>query len=74
MADPQYMGYVDADTSNSLIPPSKWLPNRIVKITDNPWQQYNALRAWDKDGVGGIRNVKLEKITTKIVKIEHVED
>lgn len=31
------------------------------KITDNPWQQYNQLKAWAESREQPIRNVKLEQ-------------
>lgn len=35
--------------------------HRTEKITDNPWQQYNQLKAWAESREQPIRNVTLER-------------
>lgn len=45
------------------VPGEFW--KQISKETDNPWQQYNQLKAWAKSGDQLIRNVRLYKSETE---------
>ena len=44
------------------VPGEYW--HKSEKETDNPWQQYNTLKQWQKTGEQLIRNVKLSEMTT----------
>jgi len=43
----------------SEVPEEYW--TKTSRETDNPWQQYNQLKAWVKSGTHLVRNVKLFK-------------
>jgi hypothetical protein len=62
-ADPVMYKNVTQTVPNSQIPDEDW--HEVTgHETDNPWQQYNQLRAWDAADKEFIRNVRLEKLVS----------
>lgn len=59
-ADPTFYKNVTQLIPNSQIPDEDWY--KIEKETDNPWEQYNNLRKWDRENREFVRNVVLEKL------------
>lgn len=47
----------------SEVPDKDWV--RSSRETDSPWQQYNQLKQWVKDGTQLIRNVKLYEMISE---------
>jgi len=60
-ADPAFYKNTTQLVPNSQIPDADW---REVTghETDNPWQQYNQLRVWEREDREFVRNVRLERL------------
>jgi hypothetical protein len=58
-----YAASLPEDTPNSEIPESEWGGTITTKPTNDPWDQYRTLKEWAAQGVGMVRNVRLEKAT-----------
>lgn len=58
--DAHYAASINENTPSAVIPEDKW-HGPIYKETEDPWDQYNTLKAWEGHGIGMVRNVKLEK-------------
>lgn len=52
-----------AGVPNEQIPDEYW--HRVVRETEDPWDQYRTLRAWAESGVEQVRNVQLERMETE---------
>ena len=60
-ADPLLYKNTTQTVPNSQIPDEDW--HEVAgHETDNPWQQYNQLRAWEAADREFVRNVRLEKL------------
>jgi hypothetical protein len=59
--DPLFFKNTKQTVPNSQIPDEHWDPP-ISRETGDPWQQYNQLRAWEKEDVQYVRRVRLEKV------------
>ena len=62
--DPKFSS-PDGKTPNCTaeqVPEEYW--HKSEKETDDPWQQYNTLKEWQKTGYQLIRNVKLFEMVT----------
>lgn len=71
-ADPAMYKNTTQTVPNSQIPDEDW--HEVTgHETDNPWQQYNQLRAWEAADKEFVRNVRLEKLASE-PKWEPVND
>jgi hypothetical protein len=55
---------VTQTTPNSQIPDEDWY-EVIGHATDNPWQQYNQLRTWEREDAQFVRNVRMQKMVNE---------
>lgn len=63
-ADPLLYKNTTQTVPNSQIPDEDW--HEVTgHETDNPWQQYNQLRAWEAADREFVRNVRLEKLVSE---------
>lgn len=63
-ADPVLYKNVTQTVPNSQIPDEDW--HEVTgHETDNPWQQYNQLVAWETQDREFIRNVRLEQLVSE---------
>lgn len=49
---------------NSQIPDEEW-GKTYSMATEDPWAQYNQLKAWEKDDIEFVRNVRLERLDSQ---------
>ncbi|HJR04377.1 MAG TPA: hypothetical protein VKA83_22235 [Methylomirabilota bacterium] len=61
-ADPRMYSDTNQVVPNSEIPDEHW--HKVSRETDDPWSQYNTLRAWAAADAQFVRNVVLEKATS----------
>lgn len=59
MSEEQIRYRISWDMPNVFNP--EW--HTVTSETDDPWDQYNQLKEWERTGEEPIRNVKLEKST-----------
>jgi hypothetical protein len=63
-ANPTFYKNVTQTVPNSQIPDEDWYEVKGHE-TDNPWQQYNQLKKWDRADEQFVRNIRLEKLVSE---------